>query len=128
MKKKTFKEFASQTITCLSFADKDTGVIPQKNIDDLVAFYNTLSFNQQADARDWIVYQMNGAISNGQLVAARAWLAMKEEVDPFNKEPDWKEAFMGLFRDIAACEAPEGTQVDNALATYQAIFNKGRLT
>lgn len=37
-------------------------------------------------------------------------------------EPDYKVAFVGLFKAVALCEAPKGTQVDDVLGEYQATF------
>lgn len=34
------------------------------------------------------------------------------------------DLFVNLFRAVAACEAPEGTQVDDVLAQYQAHFDR----
>lgn len=36
----------------------------------------------------------------------------------------WRKRFISLFNDVAACEAPEGTQVDDALAQYQDDYDK----
>jgi hypothetical protein len=36
---------------------------------------------------------------------------------------DWKQAFIDLFNSVAACEAPEGTQVDDVLEQYQAQYD-----
>jgi hypothetical protein len=38
-------------------------------------------------------------------------------------EPDYKALFIGLFKAVGACEAPEGTQVDEALEEYQAAYD-----
>lgn len=36
----------------------------------------------------------------------------------------YKKLFIDLFRAVGACEAPEGTQVDDVLEEFQAEFDK----
>jgi len=36
----------------------------------------------------------------------------------------YKQLFLQLYREVAACEAPEGTQVDDVLASYQPAFEE----
>lgn len=38
--------------------------------------------------------------------------------------PKTDDLFVALFTAVAACEAPEGTQVDDVLAQYQAHFDR----
>lgn len=37
---------------------------------------------------------------------------------------DWRNRFISLYRAVAACEAPEGTQVDDVLAAHQDLYNE----
>lgn len=37
---------------------------------------------------------------------------------------DYRALFMKLYEDAAACEAPEGTQLDDVLAAHQDAYNK----
>lgn len=39
-------------------------------------------------------------------------------------ERDWRTEFVNLFRAVAACEAPEGTQVDDVLGDFQDAFDE----
>lgn len=36
--------------------------------------------------------------------------------------PDWKQLFIDLYREVGACEAPEGTQVDDVLVKFQDTY------
>lgn len=36
----------------------------------------------------------------------------------------YKSHFTALFRAVAACEAPEGTQVDDVLAEFQSTYDE----
>ena len=36
---------------------------------------------------------------------------------------DYKALFLGLYKAVADCEAPKGTQVDDVLGDYQAHWN-----
>lgn len=44
--------------------------------------------------------------------------------------PDYKAHFTALFRALAACEAPEGTQADDVLIEFQSSYDEaiGSLT
>ena len=39
---------------------------------------------------------------------------------------DWKAHFLSLYEDVAACEAPEGTQVDDVLKEHQDTYKAAR--
>jgi len=43
-----------------------------------------------------------------------------------NIQPDYKESFLSLYEAVAACEAPEGTQVDEVLAEFQERYNRAK--
>lgn len=36
---------------------------------------------------------------------------------------EWRDRFVQLFAAVAQCEAPEGTQVDDVLESFQADFD-----
>ena len=40
---------------------------------------------------------------------------------------DWQTIFQAFYKAVADCEAPEGTQVDDALAKYQALYDEARV-
>lgn len=37
---------------------------------------------------------------------------------------DFKAAFIALYLDVAECEAPEGSQVDDVLINHQTLYNQ----
>lgn len=41
---------------------------------------------------------------------------------------DYRDLFLRLFADVADCEAPAGTQVDDVLGDYQAAYDAARIT
>lgn len=57
------------------------------------------------------------AASDAEIARAREALAMT--IDPVGY---WKKAFTVLYNDVAACEAPEGTQVDDVLQNHQTRY------
>lgn len=60
------------------------------------------------------------------------WLAWKKvdintpntnKVSAVPDEPDYKQLFVDLFRQVGACEAPEGTQIDDVLENFQNAYD-----
>jgi hypothetical protein len=60
------------------------------------------------------------------LGVARHMADLNAGVTPLTDPPSYKSLFQRLFEEVAACEAPEGTQVDDVLAACQLIYNRSK--
>jgi len=49
---------------------------------------------------------------------------MESTMNTTTDQPDYKALFVNLFREVAAAESPEGSQVDDVLGTYQDNFDQ----
>lgn len=50
--------------------------------------------------------------------------AWREQYPTERRNVDYKQLFLSLFTHVAACEAPEGSQVDEVLEKFQADFDQ----
>ena len=122
MRQDHLMQFAQQTIACISQHDTTTGEVPRQALVDLQKIYEGLGESTKTDAREWVQRCMKIATLEMNLPGARAWLQMKETIEPSPAPIDYRQAFIELYKDIVACEPPEESQLGEVLENHYTVF------